>query len=58
MVVLEFKFASKSSEVDEKRIEGKQQILDRGYALSYGVEGCKILTHVLIADDERKQVTL
>ena len=58
VAVLEFKFASKSSEVDEKRIEGKQQILDRGYALSYGVEGRKILTHVLIADDEKKQVTL
>ena len=34
MIVLEFKYVSKSSEVGKKRIEGIQQIRNKGYARS------------------------
>lgn len=57
-VVLEFKFAEKSSKVEEKKIEGQLQIADRGYSKNYGTEGHKVITAVLVADDEKHQVFL
>lgn len=58
IVVLEFKFAFKSMDVERKKIEGRQQLLNRNYAKSYGVEGRTVVTGVIVADDERRQVTL
>ena len=56
IVVLEFKFASRSSEVREKRLEGERQIRERGYSKGYGVEGHNVTPAVLVADDEKKLV--
>ena len=56
IVVLEFKFASRSSEVREKRLEGERQIRERGYSKGYGVEGRNVIPAVLVADDEKKLV--
>lgn len=56
IIVLEFKFASSSSEVRVKKIEGERQMEERGYSKSYEVEGRSIITAVLVADDESKQV--
>ena len=55
-VVLEFKFAQKSSQVQNMRAEGTQQINDREYAKSYASEGRKVITAVLVADDEKRQL--
>lgn len=55
-VVLEFKFALKSSLVQKMRAEGIQQMNDREYAKSYASEGRKVITAVLVADDEKRQL--
>ncbi|MBQ7528502.1 AAA family ATPase [bacterium] len=55
-IILEFKFAKKSSEVEQKIAEGKQQLQERDYAKGYGVEGCEVVSAVVVADDERHQV--
>ena len=56
IIVLEFKYASKSLEVKKKRLEGEQQMKDRGYARSYDLEGHKVLTVVIVADDENRRI--
>lgn len=56
IIVLEFKFAAKSSEVSEMRDIGLQQINDREYAKGYASEGRNIITAVLVADDQRRQI--
>ena len=56
IIVLEFKFATKSSEVSEMRDIGLQQINDREYAKGYASEGRNIITAVLVADDQRRQI--
>ena len=58
LVILEFKFAGKSSEVEEKRAEGKRQVQDRGYEKGYIDGKRKIVSAVLVADDEKRQVVL
>ena len=55
-LVLEFKFAEKSSDVEKKRLKGKQQINAMEYAKNYDVEERKVITAVLVADDEKRQV--
>ena len=55
-IVLEFKFAQKSSLVEKMRAEGTQQISDRDYAKSYASDGRKVITAVLVADDEKRQI--
>ena len=57
-IVLEFKFAEKSSDVEHKRFEGQQQINDREYTKNYNAENRKVVTAVIIADDEKRQATL
>jgi len=57
-IVLEFKFAEKSSKIDEKRFEGQQQMANREYSKSYNIEGHKVITAVLIVDDEKRQAML
>lgn len=58
IIVLEFKFASRSSEIEQKRNEGSQQILSRDYAKSYEIEGRTVIIEVIVADDEKRQVIL
>ena len=53
IIVLEFKYAAKSSEVNAKLLEGVEQIKEREYAKSYA--GRKVLTAVFAADDEKRQ---
>ncbi len=56
IIIIEFKFAKSSKEVDKKRAEGQEQV--KRYAESYKNEGKKIITVVLVADNEKKQVVL
>ena len=58
IVVLEFKFAKTSSEIEEKKSEGLKQIKDRGYGKSYDAEGRKIISAIIVVDDERRQAIL
>lgn len=58
IVVLEFKFAEKSSQVETMMAEGIQQMNDREYAKSYASDGRKVITAVLVADDEKRQITV
>ena len=52
IVVLEFKFAAKSSEVEKMREEGQAQLQDREYTQSYK----NVITVVLVADDQKRQI--
>ena len=52
IVVLEFKFAAKSSEVEKMREEGQAQLQDREYTKSYQ----NVITAVLVADDQKRQI--
>ena len=53
IIVLEFKYAAKSGEVQAKLSEGADQLKDREYVKSY--EGKRVLTAVFVADDEKRQ---
>ena len=56
IIIIEFKFANSSKEVDKKRAEAQEQL--KRYAESYKNEGKKIISVVLIADNEKKQIVL
>ena len=56
IIIIEFKFANTSKEVDKKRAEGQEQV--KRYAESYKNEGKKIITVVLVADNEKRQVVI
>ena len=53
IVVLEFKFTQKSSHVERMMSEDMN---DREYAKSYALDGCKVITSVLVANDEERQI--
>ncbi|MBQ7501341.1 AAA family ATPase [bacterium] len=55
-VVIEFKFAAKSSEVPLKKLEGEEQMKNRLYADNYAGEGRDVKTAVFVADDELRQI--
>jgi len=55
-VVLEFKISKTSAGVEEMKRIGTQQIQERGYAESYGGDGREIITAVLVADAEKREV--
>ena len=55
-VVLEFKISKTSAGVEEMKHVGAQQIVERGYAESYGGDGREIVTAVLVADAEKREV--
>ena len=57
-VVLEFKFAKDSSEIEGKKLEGLEQLQERGYANGYDAEGRKVISAVFVADDVNRQVML
>lgn len=56
IVVLEFKFAETSSDIDKKKMEGLEQIKEKGYAESYDSEGRKVISAAVVADDENRKV--
>ena len=55
-VVLEFKLSKTSAGVDEMKRVGEQQIRERGYAEGYGSDGHEVITAVLVADAEKREV--
>ena len=57
VIVIEFKFAPTSKDVDKKRQEGEEQIKSRDYASAYKATK-KIITAVFVADDEKRQIIL
>ena len=57
VVVIEFKFAPTSKDVDKKRQEGEEQIQSRDYASTYKTTK-KIITAVFVADDEIRQIVM
>ena len=57
LVVIEFKFAPTSKDVDKKRQEGEEQIKSRDYASAYKSTK-KVITAVFVADDEKRQVVV
>lgn len=58
IVILEFKIASKTSEIDKKKVEGLNQIHDREYAKFYDTEKRKVVTAVLVVDDQERSISL
>ena len=57
IVVIEFKFAPTSKDVDKKRQEGEEQIKSRDYASAYKSTK-KVITAVFVADDEKRQIVM
>ena len=56
IVVLEFKFAKTSADVEKMKSAGAEQLRERGYAEGYDSEGRKVASAVLVANDEARQV--
>ncbi|MBR0232917.1 MAG: AAA family ATPase [Synergistaceae bacterium] len=56
IIVLEFKFAETSSDIDKKKKEGIEQIKEKGYAESYDSEGRKVISAAVVADDGNRKV--
>ena len=57
VIVIEFKFAPTSKDVDKKRKEGEEQIKSRDYASAYKATK-KIITAVFVADDKKRQIII
>ena len=58
IVVLEFKFAQKTSQVEKMMQERILQVKSREYAKNYASDVRKVITAVLVADDEKRQITI
>jgi hypothetical protein len=58
VIVLEFKYAECSSEVDTKRAEGEKQIQEKNYAKPYEGENRVITTAVIVVDGEKRQAVM
>ena len=58
VIVLEFKFARDSCELDRKRAEGEAQIREKNYAKPYESENRQITTAVIVIDGEKRQAVL
>ena len=56
IIIIEFKFAKTSSEVESKRKTGAEQVSQ--YAETYANSNKKIITAVFVADDEKRQIIL
>ena len=54
VIVLEFKFAKDSNEVEKKKSEGLEQLQDKSYAKNYSVDDRKVISAVLVANDENR----
>ena len=58
IIVLEFKFSEKSSQVEKMLTEGIQQMNTRDYSKSYVSERHRVITRILVADDEKRQMVI
>ena len=58
VIVVEFKLAKNSSEVEKKRKEGEEQIKSRDYSSAYKENNLKVINLVLVADDEKRQIVM
>ena len=56
IIIIKFKFAKTSSEVESKRKTGAEQVSQ--YAETYANSNKKIITAVFVADDEKRQIIL
>ena len=56
IIIIEFKFAKTSSEVESKRKTGAEQVSQ--YAETYANQSKKVITAVFVADDEKRQIAL
>ena len=58
IIVLEFKFSEKSSQVEKMLTEGIQQMNTRDYSKSYVSDRHRVITRILVADDEKRQMVI
>ena len=58
VIALEFNFAKDSSEVEDMKLQVEHQIKERGYTNNYNAEGRKIISAVLVADDEHRKIIM
>ena len=58
VVVIKFKLAKNSSELEKKRKEGEEQIKSRDYSSAYKGTNKKVIDLVLVADDDKRQIVL
>ena len=58
VVVLEFKFSKTSSEVKDMKSLGAELLHDREYTMGYELKGRRIISVVLVADDECRKIIL
>ena len=58
VIILEFKYAKDSSEIEGKRAEGRRQIEERGYAKPYGADNRAITTAVIIINGKKREAVL
>ena len=58
VIVLEFKYAEGSSEVDSKQAEGEQQIQEKNYAKPYDAENRAITTAVIVINGKKREAVL
>ncbi|MBO4334602.1 MAG: AAA family ATPase [Desulfovibrio sp.] len=55
VIVLEFKFAAHSADVERVKTQGLQQMREKRYAEGYVGNHRKVLACVIVADDEKRQ---
>jgi hypothetical protein len=58
IVVLEFKFAKTSADVEDMKRIGAEQLQERGYTKGYDDNVRKVVSAVLVANDEQRKVFL
>ena len=58
VILVEFKLAKNSSEVEKKRKEGEEQIKSRDYSSAYKENNLKVINLVLVADDEKRTIVM
>lgn len=56
IILLEFKYAAKSGDVERLKAEGKAQLQDRQYTKGY--EEYRVVLAVFVADDEKRAIVL
>ena len=57
IIVLEFKVAQKTSDVEKKIADGTRQMLEKEYAKGYRHNGQNVICAVIVADNEKKHIT-
>ena len=58
VIILEFKYAEESSDVERKRTEGEKQIREKNYARPYEGGNRVITTAVIVIDGEKRRAVL